>query len=147
MSLVSPLLVRGSGERRWKSEPTTMPHFEITPHGSEMLVQHSNRWRDLPLLADNNQMVFRKERNEFRRDRGFSQSVAESCWVQTRHAWQLLVIKHEARRAPRATSPSQSADMSYYTIATKTQRFEGLREDSCVAKQTVWPPYNTCLGK
>ena len=50
-------------------------------------------------------------------------------------------------RDPRVTSPSQSADMSYCTIATKTLRFEELREDSCVAKQTVWPSYNTCLGK
>ena len=26
-----------------KPEPTTMPHFEISAHGSEKLVQHSNR--------------------------------------------------------------------------------------------------------
>ena len=50
-------------------------------------------------------------------------------------------------RAPRVTSPSQSADMSYCTIATKTLRFEELRQDRFVAKQTVWPPFNTCLGK
>ena len=77
---------------KWKREPTTMSHFKIVPHGSEMLVQHSNRWRDLPLLVDNNQMVSRKVWNEFRRDRWFSLSAAESCWVQARRAWQLLVI-------------------------------------------------------
>ena len=96
-------LVRGSSERRWKPEPTTMRHSEITPHGSEMLVQHSDRWRDLPLLADNNHMVFRKEWNEFRRDRGFSFAGAESCWVQARRAWQLLVILAWGKEGTRAS--------------------------------------------
>ena len=79
-----------------------MSHFEITPHGSEMLIQHSNRWRDLPVLADNNQMVFRKEWNEFRRDRGFSLSGAESCWVKARRAWQLLIILARGKGGLRA---------------------------------------------
>ena len=40
-------------------------------------------------------------------------------------------------RDPRVTSPSLSADMSYYTIATKTLRFEELRQDRFVSKQTI----------
>ena len=148
MSHVSPLFVRGSEERRWKPEPTTMPQFEITPHGSEMLVQHSNRLRDLPLLADNNQMVFRKEWNEIRRDRGFF--TIRCRIVLGPGTTRLTTLGNSGTRqgrAPCVPSPSQSADMPYCTIAAKTLRFEGVREDSCVAKQTVWPPYNTCLGK
>ena len=73
------------------------------PHGSEMMIQQSNRWRDLPVLADNNQMVFRMKWNEFRRYRGISLSAAESCWVQARRVWQLLVILARGKGGTRAS--------------------------------------------
>ena len=130
MSHVSPLLACGSGGRPWKPEPTTMPHFEISAHGSEKLVQHSNIWHALPLLADNNQMVLWKEWNEFQQNHGFSVSGAESCWVQAkaRRAWQLLVILARGRWRTHASLLRQSQP----TCGTAPSRPRPWESRSCV---------------
>ena len=148
MSHVSLLLARGSGERRWK--PETHDDAALQDHFFMVRKCWSNIRTDDAicfLLADNNQMVFRKEWNEFRRDRGFSLARAESCWVQARRAWQLLIILVRGKEGTRASLLRHSQPTCRTSPSRpKTLRVEVLREDSCVAKQTVWPPYITCLG-
>ena len=84
--------------------------------------------------------------------------VSTGSWVFTIRFWSMLGpgatrltppgnSGTRQGRDPRVTFSLQSADMSHCTIATKTLRFEELRQDRFVAKQTVWPPFNTCLGK